>query len=52
MVLLETLRKLDLYLNVVPDTPRIITNVPAWYHGSVIVEGEVISYRWNNLDPP
>ena len=49
--LLETLRKLDTYLESASDDPKVIVDdLPAWYHGSVVIDGEVIEYRWSNLE--
>lgn len=49
-VLVEVARKLDDYLEIAPtDRALIREGLPKWYQGSVISDGEVISYRWSNV---
>ena len=50
-VLVEVTRKLDEYLDVAPtDRTLIGDGLPKWYQGSVASDGEVISYRWSNVE--
>jgi hypothetical protein len=49
--LTETLRKLDQYI---ADTPekgwKISPDAPAWWQGAVVIDGEIIQFRWREAD--